>query len=195
MPNVAAPTAASLYEAALAHLSARAVSRARLAAALERRVARWARQAERSGASEDDIARGVRDAREAIDAVLTRLVANGLVDDARYAAQRASALTRAGKSRRGVLFDLTKHGIDESVAREVGARDAETELLAAVAFARRKRLGPFARETSKPDEMKRRWLGALARAGYSFDVADRTLRLDRETAEEMVQRLRPGGWR
>jgi regulatory protein len=190
-----APTAASLYEAALSYLSARAASRARLAAALERRVVRWARQAERAGAPADEIARDVAISRNAIDGVLERLVESGLVDDARFAQQRAGALTRAGKSRRAAVFDLTRHGIDETLAREAGARDAETELLAAVTFARRKRLGPFAREPAPTPSLRNRWLSAFARAGYSFDVATRALRLDRETAEEMSERLRPAGWR
>ncbi|MBS2011389.1 MAG: RecX family transcriptional regulator [Deltaproteobacteria bacterium] len=188
-----APTAAQLHEAALSYLTARAASAAQVERALERRVAAWARRAVRAGTDESSVHDEARRARDAIAGVLERLSSSGLVDDERFARQRASALARGGKSRRAVVFDLARRGVEESIAREAGARDAATELAAAVTFARKKRLGPFAKETPSP-ELRRKWLAAFARAGYGYDVAERALRLDRESAEAIVRELRPAGW-
>lgn len=188
-----APTAAQLHEAALSYLTARAASFAQVEQALERRVAAWARRTIRAGSSEESVEEDARRARGAIAGVLERLSSSGLVDDERFARQRADALALRGKSRRAVAFDLARRGIEESVVREAGARDAATELAAAVTFARKKRLGAFAKDAPSP-ELHRKWLAAFARAGYGFDVAERALRMDRESAEAIVRELRPAGW-
>ncbi len=47
------------------------------------------------------------------------------------------------------------------------------ERLAALAFCRRRRIGPFAPEASPDERLK--WLGALARAGFGRGVAEAAL--------------------
>lgn len=190
-----APDATSLHEAALAYLSQRPSSVAQMKRVLGRRVSAWGRRAARAGAEEAEVASAAARARTAIEEVLARLQRSGLLDDGTFAKQRAASLTRAGKSRRAVAFDLAQRGISDEVAREHVPTDAETELAAAVTFTRKRRLGPFAKTSvSMRDDEHRRALGALARAGYSFSTAERALRLDRETAEEILRRVRPVGW-
>ena len=49
--------------------------------------------------------------------------------------------------------------------------------------------GPFAREEHDREdrEAHRKALGAMARAGFGFDVCDRALRMDREAAEVRIR--------
>jgi regulatory protein len=148
---------------------------------LARRIAAWAR---RVGEDAD-----VTQPRAAADAVIERLVASGLLNDAAYAERRAASLTRAGKSRRAVAFDLATKGVAEETARTAVPQDAETELAAAVALMRKKRMGPYARDEAPDEKTKRRWLGAFARGGFSLSTAQRALRLDREAADDMLRDL------
>lgn len=111
--------------------------------------------------------------------LLARWQASGLVDDARYAGTMASGLRRRGSSKRAIVQKLRSRGVEDGVATAALAGvDAETgkesELEAARAFVRRRRLGPF-RPESERKERYRKDLGALARAGFDLDVARRAL--------------------
>jgi regulatory protein len=78
------------------------------------------------------------------------------------------------------------------VAADVAAAalpSAEQEMAQAVAYARRRRLGPFRAGEASP-EQERRELAALARAGFPPGVALRALRAERDEAEALVSALR-----
>jgi regulatory protein len=173
------PTETTLRDAALAHLARYGTSAANLQRVLERRIARWAKAVEADAAARTA-------ARDAACAVVARLVAAGAVDDAAFAAARARRLTRSGRSARSVAAHLLARGVtDEALAGALPA-DPGREFAAAVAFARRRRIGPFGSEEVDP----RRPLGMFARAGYGQDIAEMVLRLDREAAEDILLRLR-----
>jgi regulatory protein len=175
------PTESSLREAALAYLAKFSATEAGLVRVLDRRIERWARAA---GAEPEAVAQSRGWAR----AVAARLVAAGVVDDAAFAERRAAALTRAGRSRRAVAAHLAARGVDGAVADAILPDDAATELGAALAFARRRRIGPFLRPDAEPDQM--RALGMLARAGFSHAVALEALRMAPDDAEAAVIALR-----
>ncbi len=113
-----------------------------------------------------------------VDAEIARLVRAGLLCDARYAEDRARALHRRGASARGIRARLAAKGLrGEVVDRALAAlRDGcgDPELAAAAAFARRRRMGPWAAERPGPDE-RRRQLARLGRAGFSYEVARRVV--------------------
>ncbi len=173
------PTETVLRDAALAHLARYATSAANLRRVLERRIERWARAVEA-----DAEARAMAGA--AARAVVARLVAAGAVDDAAFAASRARRLTRSGRSARSVAAHLVARGVTDDALAAALPADPEREFAAAVAFARRRRIGPF----GGAETDARRVLGMFARAGYGQDVAETVLRLDRETAEDILLRLR-----
>lgn len=187
-----------LHEAALDYLSRRSASVRQIQTVLGRRIDAWTRRAERAGLDEVTIAEAAGRARDRIAPVVDRLRGSGLLNDATFAAQRASRLNRAGKSRRAITFDLATKGVDAAIVREAVATDDASELVAAVVLAKKKRLGPFAREAptdrDEAAKAKQRALGALARAGYGFGIADRVLRMDRETAEGLLHEAAPPGW-
>lgn len=179
------PTQNDLHEAALDYLTHRSSSVAQMKKVLARRIAAWAKRA----TAETDVATGVARAQAAAEAVIERLLASGLLNDATYAKSRAEHLTRSGKSRRAVAFDLKLKGVGEDDAREAVPQDTDTELAAAVALTRKKRIGTYARDDAPDDKTKQRWLGTLARAGFSFSTAQRVLRMDRDTADALLRNL------
>ncbi|MFZ5480114.1 MAG: regulatory protein RecX [Myxococcota bacterium] len=105
---------------------------------------------------------------EEIERVLDQLVAEGAIDDARYAAGRAEALARRGNSRAAIRGKLAAKGV-----REVPATD---ELAACCEYVRKKRLGAFGSNERAKD------LARVCRAGFPLDVARKVLAM---TVEEV----------
>jgi regulatory protein len=156
----------SLERAALDYLGQYASSAANLRRVLLRRVTR-------ARADKDEAAA----ARRAIDGIIARLAERRLVDDRLYAAQLAASLHRRGTSAAKIRFRLAEKGIAEDDARaalaELGAA-AESELAAACALVRRRRLGPLRAKGSRAANRERD-LGVLARAGFALDIARKVL--------------------
>lgn len=156
---------------------------------LERRIARWARSAEFP--DPERLAQAVAAARQAASAVVARLASNGAVNDAEFATVRARRLARSGRSRRAILAHLGERGVSGDIARASLPEAEESELAAAVATSRRRRIGPFRSGEADP-ETRRRDLAALARAGFSREIARRVLAMPAEAAESLLIRLRNG---
>ncbi|CAH2600645.1 Regulatory protein RecX [Rhodovastum atsumiense] len=179
------PDEAALHEAALAHLARYATTRTGLTRVLDRRVDRWARTAA------PDVAEAARPAlRETVRAVVARLAAAGVVDDAAFAEARARSLARSGRSRRAIAAHLAARGVGSDMTEAALPDAPDAELAAALACARRRRIGPFRPEGTVADP--KREFGVLARAGFSHDIAARALASDPETAEALVAALRRG---
>jgi regulatory protein len=177
------PDAAALYEAALSHLARYATTRAGLERVLLRRIARWARQAK---GEPEAIAAAETEARAAARAVVERLATAGAVNDAAFAAARARRLARAGNSRRGIAAHLLRHGVAGAELAEALPADPGAELLAALALARRRRIGPFRPAPLADADARRRELAALARAGFPHAVAREALAMPRSEAEDRL---------
>lgn len=168
------------------HLSRFSATEAGLVRVLDRRVQRWARAAEPEG---QEVAAAVAAARAAARLVAKALVDAGMVNDAVFAAARATRLARSGRSRRAVAAHLASKGVPADVAQSA-LPEPEQDLPAALAFARRRRLGPF--RVRPADEARMRDLGALARAGFPRDVAERALDTPPDQAEALVIALKRG---
>jgi regulatory protein len=110
-----------------------------------------------------------------IDALVARYRQSGLIDDAAYTAGRIQSLHRRGDSLKAIRARLAAKGVAaEIVADAVSGLRAgapDPDLVAACAFARRRRLGPYRRAAADPA----RELGAFARAGFDRRVAEAVL--------------------
>ncbi len=178
----APPDAARLREAALAHLARYATTRAGLVRVLDRRVDRWARAAQAEPAA-------VRDAKAVVRGVVAKLAEAGAVDDAAFAEARVRSLARAGRSRRAIAAHLAQRGVAAETARGMLPDDPQAELSAALAWAMRRRIGPFRR--APVDEAGRlKELGVLARAGFAQPVARAALAMPPDEAASLVNALR-----
>ncbi|MEZ4222076.1 MAG: RecX family transcriptional regulator [Polyangiaceae bacterium] len=114
-----------------------------------------------------------------IEGLLQRYAQSGVLDDRRYASTIAWSLRERGASSRAIEHKLSVRGVSSDDIREaIHAADRDqvqdAELAAARRFTRRRRLGPH-RSAAERKAKRDRDLGALARAGFSLDVARRVL--------------------
>jgi len=157
-----------LERAALDYLARYAASRRGVERVLTRRIAKRARH----GGGD------AGDAHAAMTRVLDRLAAQGLLDDRRFAEARARSLLARGRSTAAIRAALRDKGVDPARADAAVAGLVEEttspDLRAALALARRRRLGPF-----RPPDARAVWrdrdLAAMARAGFPRDVACRVI--------------------
>lgn len=159
-PKTLAPyDAAALERAALDYAARYATTRAKLATYLRRKLR------ERGWAGEGAAP---------VEALVQRFSERGYVDDRAFAGARADSLLRRGYGTRRIDAAWRAAGISDEVAGELRDRIGEGAEAAAMRYARRKRIGPFAGRAPDPAE-KRRWIAAMARAGHPMDLVLRVL--------------------
>ncbi len=116
--------------------------------------------------------------RTLIEDMVSRFLRSGLLDDGTFAKTRAASLHRRGNSSRIIRAKLKQKGlggdiIDQALAA-LSDDDEDPERTAAIRFARRRRLGPFSLRRSENDSketQREKHLAAMARAGFSYDIA------------------------
>ncbi|MBI1244989.1 MAG: RecX family transcriptional regulator [Alphaproteobacteria bacterium] len=169
------PTPERLEKAALRYLERYAAS----AEGVRRVLTRSVERAVRAGVAEREPALA------AVDSVVARLLDRRLLDDRRFAEGRAASLARKGLPRVRIAQRLQMSGVgadDVAGALEELAESGIDDPAAAVLFARRKRLGPFA-DPSRRAALRERHLATMARAGFSLDLARRVV--DAENPDEI----------
>jgi len=113
-----------------------------------------------------------------IEAVIARFATLGIVDDRAFAETKARSLHRRGSSSRATSRRLKSAGVDGDTAQaalaaldqELGTDPVRRERQAAIALARRRRLGPFRPPAERADR-RLRDLAAMARGGFSYELA------------------------
>ena len=146
-----------LEQVALSYAGKYATTRARLAAYLQRKL----RERGWEGAGEP-----------AVDRLVERMADLGYVDDRAFAAVRGAALGRRGYGERRVRDALRAAGIAEEDGSEACEEARRGAWEAALRFAERRRIGPFA-EQAGDREARQKALGALLRAGHPPELARR----------------------
>ena len=182
----APPDGGSLYQAALHYLARYAATEAGLRRMLARRIDRWARAQPDPEAADP----AVQVARAAVDGIVMRLTDAGAVSDEQFAANRARILVQGGRSSRAVQMRLVAKGIAPELARAASTTDRDTELAAALVLARKRRIGPYRKVEVADAAMRVKEMAALARAGFSRDIAERVLEMPQTDAENRIFALR-----
>jgi regulatory protein len=162
-----------LDELALTYVARFATSGGRLADYLKRKI--------RERGWEDEVAADV-------PAVVERMVGRGYIDDAGFAQARGAGMMRRGFGARRIAQTLTRDGIEAPLVAQASGSTHERRV-AALAFARRRRLGPFgpgSAETLDP-AVRARQVAAMMRAGHPFGTACALIdAADGDVAQEWV---------
>ncbi len=113
-----------------------------------------------------------------VDALITRFVANRLLDDIAYAEAKTAGLHRRGYPARAIRSRLRYKGVDDDVIdRALAGLTSECENpehVAAIRYAKRRRLGPFGPDNDRLGRREKD-LAAMARAGFGFHQASRVI--------------------
>jgi regulatory protein len=149
----------SLERLALHYVERYATTRAKLRAYLARKIAERGWQGK---------------APEPVEPLVERFAELRYVDDRAFASARAASLMRRGYGERRVGQALRAAGVDEEDAEPVRSEAREGGWAAALRFAERRRIGPFA--AVPPDrDARQKALAAMLRAGHELDHARRIL--------------------
>jgi regulatory protein len=163
-----------LQELAVAYVGRFATTRAKLATYLRRKINEKGWEAPRP---------------PDIEPLVERLAALGYIDDAAYALSKARSLGNRGYGARRVDLALRQAGVGEADGAPAKEAASDGAVAAAIRYAQRRRLGPFA--VQRPDPKGReRALSAMVRAGHGFDLARRLIDLspDRAADPEAIER-------
>ena len=144
-----------LEEMALRYVSRFATTRAKLLTYRRRKL----RERGWNGESEPEL-----------DALAGRFVELGYVDDAAFARAKSGSLSARGYGSRRVRQALTMAGVSETDSAEARAAADSAAVDAALRFARRRRIGPFAEKAPEP-MIREKAIAAMIRAGHSFEIA------------------------
>jgi regulatory protein len=118
---------------------------------------------------------------QVIAALVAKFVQAGVIDDKAFAQTKARALHRRGTSTRLTRQKLQLAGVDgdtldkamAGLDQELDTDPRQREWQAAVALARRRRLGPFRQKDRT--EHRNRDLAAMARGGFDYQLAKKVI--------------------
>lgn len=113
-------------------------------------------------------------ANEWIEEIISDFEKFGYLDDKRYCEIKIRNYVAAGKSYRYIQGKLKQKGVDLSLLDEYFSDTDYNPFDAALALAKKKKIGPF-RIEEKRQEMRNKDLSALVRAGFDYDVACKVL--------------------
>lgn len=126
-----------------------------------------------------------------LDQLVVDLTSQGLLNDDGYARAMVSSLRRRGLSWRAIHARLSAKGLPAAqITAALEAYDeqehhdnqSDSEYEAALIFARRKKIGPFRTETAAQATYNKE-CAKLARAGFSYDIAQKIFNLSSENDE------------
>ena len=130
--------------------------------------------------------------------VTERCVRLGYIDDEAFIRSQFRQGLRSGFSQRRILLKLAQRGISRDLAEAVmdeqtsGAADKkDSELAAALIYARKKSVGPYSRAGHRSEDNQRH-LARLARNGFAFGVAKQVMALpSADAADELLEKIYP----
>ena len=132
-----------------------------------------------------------------IDAIITEFSARKILDDDRLARALVAELHRRGDPRPTIRSKLMRKRIPSDIAAEalkeldaqVRDQGRDPQRQRAIAYARRRRLGVFQRDPVRRASRRKKDLGALARAGGAWGLANEIV--DHSDEEELLAELEP----
>lgn len=152
-----------LRRAALFHLQKFDATEAGLRKVLERRVM--------SGCYQTD--RNPEDYSDAINTVVQHCIDLSYVNDQRYAERLVEVSSERGMSKRQIQAKLLQKGVSSDLIEQTIDESDTDDLDAAIAYARKKRIGKF-RAVHQID-YREKDLAKLARRGFSYDICEKVI--------------------
>lgn len=115
------------------------------------------------------------------EGIARRLAELGYISDSSFAEARARGAQRKGLGPARLRQDLAAYGVGKDLAAT--AAESMDAVSAALAFARRRRLGPFGPPAEEP-RLRQRQMAAMLRAGHTLDLSRKILEAENIGAAE-----------
>ena len=133
-----------------------------------------------------------------ISEVIKSCVRLGYIDDEAFIRNKLRQGIRSGLSQRRILLKLAQKGISRELAvavmdKQIGrvADKEDSDLAAALIYARKKSVGPYSRAEHQPEDNQRH-LARLARNGFAFNVAKQVISLpSADAADVLLDKIYP----
>jgi regulatory protein len=122
-----------------------------------------------------------------INQIKSEMVLSRFIDDDRYAETKIRTIRRQGGSKRLIFAKLNEKGISKDVIQSalniVDENQENAEIIAAVNFIKKKKIGVFYKNPKINDEidtytLKDKWYGSLARRGFSLEIVKKVLDIE-----------------
>lgn len=146
----------SLNELALAYVGRYATTRAKLRAYLARKIRERGWDGTRDPGVED---------------IAERFAASGLIDDSGYALAKARTLAGRGYGKRRLVQSLRVAGVADADSEGARSHADDEAVAAALRYAQRRRIGPFAASAAIERRDRERAIAAMLRAGHGFALS------------------------
>ena len=139
----------------------------------------------------------IDDCAKLLEALIIELTELGLLDDDAYGYAMVTSFRRRGFSKAQIMQKLraksmTAEQIQYFIDRfneQHDLENKETELLSALRFAQKKRLGPFRshdKHAAIDDGLVSKELGKFARAGFSYDLSKTIMDMPEDEAQQTL---------
>ena len=106
-----------------------------------------------------------------LEGLAERFARQGYVDDSAYALAKSQALSGRGFGKRRLIQALRIAGVAEEEGENAREHADEAAVSAALRFAERRRIGPFAAAPPRDPREREKALAAMIRAGHSFALS------------------------
>ena len=105
-----------------------------------------------------------------LEQMADRFAELGYIDDAGYALGQSRSLSARGYGKQRLTQKLRVAGVEEDDRVQANSHADAEAVNAAIRFAQRRRIGPFAIEAAERPQ-REKWIGSMVRAGHSFALA------------------------
>lgn len=167
-----------LRRSGFAYLQRYSASEAHFAELMEQKLRRW----EAAGY----VVLGEIHAGDLVAALTAEFRELGLLDDAGFAASRVASARRKGTSRLKIALGLRAKGVDGELARTAIEEEGTDEMVAALRFCRRRRIGPWRRGERPDRDGLNKEIAMLARQGFATQLGRAVVLMSPEEAEEKL---------
>jgi len=127
-----------------------------------------------------------------IDAVISTLVNQNLLNDKYYSDAKSKFFLRKGYSLNKIRYSLIQKGIDQKYIKasisKIKEKESDPDFFSAIKICKRRRIGPIREESNRPLYYKKD-ISILARSGFSYEISKKILEMPKEEFKKFCKMI------
>ena len=132
---------------------------------------------------------------EFINSITEKMKKLNYINDKRYSEIKGEKIFNDGGSKKLLKFKLNEKGIDDEIIKKIINKffsNKLDEVQSALIFSKKKKIGVFYQKKINENDatnLKKKWYGALARRGFSYETTKKVFEIDNlSEAENIINR-------